>query len=63
MGLRFLAAHVLGLRVQEDTHDSIEDARTALALLNEHRALQQRGTLKQTIDRLYDVGQQTGWKV
>ena len=36
LSLRFLAAYLLGLDIQHDTHDSIEDSRTALALFHKY---------------------------
>jgi PAB-dependent poly(A)-specific ribonuclease subunit 2 len=63
LGLRFLALHVLQVNIQQDTHDSIEDARTALQLYHRYCDLQQRGELKQTIVQLYEIGHRAGFKV
>ena len=46
-----------------DTHDSIEDARTALALYDKYRELERSGTVQQTLQHLYDVGRDTHWEV
>lgn len=53
LSLRYLAASVLGIDIQSGSHDSIEDARTALALYAAYRELQSTGTLESTIRDLY----------
>ena len=66
ISLRFLAWHVLGESMSNrlhDTHDSIEDARTALALYNKYRELEAKGLVDETIMQLYDIGRETQWEV
>lgn len=63
LGLRFLAMHLLKENIQEDTHDSIEDAHTALRLADKYEELKENGTLFEVIDHLYAVGHQSGFKV
>jgi DNA polymerase III epsilon subunit-like protein len=63
LGLRFLALHVLQLNIQQDTHDSIEDARTALQLYHQYMELKQKGTLQQCLMQLYETGHRSGFKV
>ena len=46
-----------------DTHDSIEDARTALALYRKYLELEASGLVDETINRLYDIGFETNWEV
>lgn len=48
---------------QEHTHDSVEDARTALALFFKAIELQRAGTLDQTIATLYQIGRIAQFKV
>ena len=47
----------------QDTHDSIEDARTALQLYQKYLELQQEGTLDEAIQQLYEVGRETHWEI
>ncbi len=63
LSLRFLAMHVLGHSIQTDTHDSIEDARTALALYTRHQLLVAEGkaVLENTLRKLYHVGAMTNF--
>ena len=66
ISLRFLAFHLLGTQMSNrlnDTHDSIEDARTALQLYNKYCEVKAQGTLEETIAQLYDIGRDTHWEV
>lgn len=63
LGLRFLAAHLLGADIQTDTHDSIEDARTALSLWQRYEQVKQDGALAQLLADLYNAGRRTGFKI
>jgi hypothetical protein len=63
LSLRFLAKHVLGVDIQRDVHDSIEDARTALQLMGKWEELKQRGKLDETLRQLYQTGRVQGFKV
>jgi len=66
ISLRFLAWHILGDSMSSrmhDTHDSIEDARTALALYNKYVELDEQGLVAETLLHLYDVGRETKWEV
>jgi hypothetical protein len=66
LSLRFLAWHLLGDEManrMQDKHDSIEDARVALQLYRAYTDLKKAGTLDETINHLYDVGQSTNWSV
>ena len=47
----------------QDTHDSIEDARTALALYDKYVELKAEGALEDSIHMLYDIGRDTNWEV
>jgi PAB-dependent poly(A)-specific ribonuclease subunit 2 len=61
LGLRFLARFLLGAHIQRGSHDSVEDARTALALYAKYLRLQRRGTLQATLLELYRFGKTHGW--
>jgi PAB-dependent poly(A)-specific ribonuclease subunit 2 len=63
LSLRFLAAHVLGRDIQSATHDSIEDARTALELFNKYEEARDSGELQRTVEQLYAIGRQSGFKI
>ncbi|KAK4051846.1 poly(A)-specific ribonuclease [Microbotryomycetes sp. JL201] len=63
LSLRFLAWAVLDSAIQADTHDSIEDARTALQLYEEYNRLEAEGTWEEELEEVYQKGKQTNFKV
>lgn len=58
LSLRFLTWFVLGENIQTDTHDSIEDALSALKLYKIHLQLEAEGTFDKKLDELYREGRQ-----
>lgn len=63
LSLKFLAAHLLDLHIQQTTHDSIQDARAALLLYRRYTELRRSGCLEQCIHHLYQIGYSTRWRV
>ncbi|KAH9423737.1 poly(A)-specific ribonuclease [Dermatophagoides pteronyssinus] len=63
VSLRFLAWHFLNLNIQSETHDSIEDAKTALALYHKYKELEMNSCSKEAIENLYQIGKECGWKI
>ncbi|GAA5924433.1 hypothetical protein JCM10213_004576 [Rhodosporidiobolus nylandii] len=62
LSLRFLAWAVLHSAIQADTHDSIEDARTALQLFEHYQKLEAEGIWEETLEEVYREGKQTNFK-
>lgn len=60
--MKFLAWYLLNQNVQVATHDSIEDARTALLLYQKYLELKEAGTLQDTLKDIYDKGNSLGFK-
>ena len=54
---------LLGLKIQSVTHDSIEDARTALQLYQRYREIEVKGNVTATLKELYEVGERLQWQV
>ena len=63
LSLRFLARWVLGLDIQREVHDSVEDARTALALVVKYEEMERRGQVADMLAKLYQIGHSQGFKV
>uniref|UniRef100_A0A671U6I5 PAN2-PAN3 deadenylation complex catalytic subunit PAN2 n=1 Tax=Sparus aurata TaxID=8175 RepID=A0A671U6I5_SPAAU len=66
ISLRFLAWYFLDLSIQGETHDSIEDARTALQLYRKFLELSRGGgtdEVRKVLKGLYEKGRQMDWKV
>lgn len=56
LSLRFLSWFVLHENIQTDTHDSIEDAHSALMLYKTYEDLEEQGIVDEKLDELYREG-------
>lgn len=54
---------ILGLTIQSETHDSTEDANTALQLYRKYEELNTKGEFRKVLRQLYEDGRKSGWKV
>ena len=63
LSLRFLANHVLGRDMQQDIHDSVEDALAAFELYEKAVAWKKEGMFEERLRKLYELGQKTDWKL
>ncbi|KAJ4295515.1 poly(A)-specific ribonuclease [Kalmusia sp. IMI 367209] len=62
LNLKFLAWCVLKEKIQEDTHDSIEDATTALKLWRKYQEFVDAGVLEQMLNDIYATGNQVKFR-
>ena len=61
VSLRFLASFLLNEAIQDETHDSLEDARMALALYGRWSDAKASGAVEQILSDLYATGQRQDW--
>jgi len=62
LGLAFLAWYLLKEEIQVETHDSIEDARTALKLHHKYEEFKDAGVLEQMLEDIYAKGREVNYK-
>ena len=58
LSLRFLLWYVLKENIQTETHDSIEDALSALRLYKAYQQFESEGTFDDKLDEIYKEGKQ-----
>jgi PAB-dependent poly(A)-specific ribonuclease subunit 2 len=65
LSLRFLAAYFLKQDIQDEVHDSIEDAKTALLLYRHYEKELKKGHahLQSVLQQLYSYGGKTNWTI
>ncbi|CCA66899.1 related to PAN2-component of Pab1p-stimulated poly(A) ribonuclease [Serendipita indica DSM 11827] len=62
ISLRFLTWFVLEQEIQQDEHDSIEDARSALLLYKAFQAMEEAHTFDDKLEEIYRAGRENNWK-
>ncbi|KAF9380588.1 poly(A)-specific ribonuclease [Podila verticillata] len=62
ISLRFLVWYLLHQDIQSETHNSIEDARTALALYKKYLELTEQGIFQEVLEDIYNEGRKNNWK-
>ncbi|ROT42505.1 exonuclease [Sodiomyces alkalinus F11] len=62
LSLAFLAWVVLRENIQKETHDSIEDSRTALRLYRKYQGFLGAGVWEQTLHDIYNTGKDVGFR-
>ncbi|KAG0240611.1 poly(A)-specific ribonuclease [Actinomortierella wolfii] len=62
ISLRFLVWYLLHEDIQSESHDSIEDARAALAIYHKYLQLKQNGLFEEVLEDIYSEGRRTNWK-
>lgn len=62
LSLRYLAWYLLKEDIQQDTHDSIEDARTALRLWRKYEEFCDAGIVEPMLEEIYREGKKWGYR-
>ncbi len=63
ISLRFLANYLLGRDMQQDTHDSVEDAKIAYEIYLTALRLMSQGRFNQVLDDIYEYGRKNEWRL
>jgi PAB-dependent poly(A)-specific ribonuclease subunit 2 len=63
ISLRFLANYLLGRDMQQDTHDSVEDAKIAYEIYLIALRLISQGRFNQVLDDIYEYGRRNEWRL
>ncbi len=63
ISLRFLANYLLGRDMQQDTHDSVEDAKIAYEIYLTALRLISQGRFNQVLDDIYEYGRKNEWRL
>lgn len=63
LSLRFLAWYLLKANIQSETHDSVEDALTALRLWRKYEEFRDAGVVEKMVDEIYTAGRKLNYKV
>lgn len=63
ISLRFLVNYVLNRDMQQDIHDSVEDALAAFELYEKYLEWKQEGVFEKKLQGIYTYGSQTDWKL
>ena len=63
ISLRYLTNYVLGRDMQQEVHDSIEDAKAAYELYNTALELKKAGKFEEYLMQLYSHGHKTQFKL
>ena len=58
LSLRFLTWYILKEEIQQDTHDSIEDARSALLLYKAYQMFEEDHIFDEKLEEIYRVGKE-----
>ena len=63
ISLRFLVNYLLGQDMQQDVHDSIEDANAAFKLYMKAMESKKQGTFQKLLMGIYEFGNKHDWKI
>mmetsp|Transcript_140718 Transcript_140718/g.245097 ORF Transcript_140718/g.245097 Transcript_140718/m.245097 type:complete len:1529 (-) Transcript_140718:571-5157(-) len=61
ISLKFLAYHLLDRRIQQETHNSIEDAMIAMRLYKKYVQLVETKQFQKKLEELYEIGNRDNW--